>query len=72
MSNLEWMTPKENNNYGTRNQRLSKKVYCVELDKVFNSLTEAAKETNTNVSGISNCLKGRYKTSGGYHWGYAE
>lgn len=72
IANLEWVTAKENCNYGTRNQRLRKSVYCVELDKVFESVLDAAKNTKAKQSAISNCLAGRYKTAGGYHWKYAE
>ena len=78
INNLEWATAKENTNYGTRNQRAgeaigkkrSKKVYCVELDKVFDSMTQAQKELNIN--NISACCRGIYKTAGGYHWEYVE
>ena len=42
VNNLEWMTAEENANYGTRSERignkLGKPVYCVELDKVFDSI----------------------------------
>ena len=41
ISNLEWTTHKDNCNYGTRNQKIKekvgKRVYCVELDKIFDS-----------------------------------
>lgn len=39
LENLEWTSHKDNCNYGTRNERLSKKIYCVELDKVFKSVS---------------------------------
>lgn len=74
--NLEWTTPKENSNYGTRTERVASKkrkpVYCVELDRVFQSMTAAAAELGLRVGGISNCLKGRTRTCGGYHWERVE
>lgn len=70
LENLEWISTKDNCNYGTRNERLSKKVYCIELDKVFNSVSGAAKELGLLGSSISNCLTGRCKTSGGFHFNY--
>lgn len=72
IGNLEWATSKENVNYGTRNKRSSKAVYCVELDKVFDSQTQAAKELKIDRKGISKCCLGAYKTCGGYHWRYYE
>lgn len=45
-----------------------KRVLCVELNKIFNSLQEAQKETAIDYSGISKCCHGRANTAGGYHW----
>lgn len=74
-NNLEWCTGKYNSNYGTRNERMAtaknKKVLCVELNKVFKSITEASLELGTNLTGISECCSGKIKTAGGYHWRYA-
>jgi hypothetical protein len=39
----------------------SKKVYCPELQKEFNSISNAAKFLNVSASGISACCKGEYK-----------
>ena len=76
IANLEWVTPKENMNFGTRKERANrataKKVYCVEIDKIFDSVSSAAKEIGCSAGNISNCLKGRYKTCAGYHWEYAQ
>ena len=72
VENLEWTTAKENDNHGTRNKRISKPVYCEELDKTFKSQTEAAKELGINRCNISNVCKGRLKTTGGYHFRYKE
>ena len=48
------------------------KIYCVELDQYFNSITEASEYINCVNSNISDVLNGRNKTAGGYHWLYAE
>ena len=48
------------------------KVYCVELDMVFNTVIEASNFVGCNKSNISSVLRGRRKTAGGYHWLYAE
>ena len=49
-----------------------KKVYCVELDKVFDCVQVAADAVGVADSNICACLKGRSKTSAGYHWQYFE
>ena len=74
--NLEWCTAKENTNYGTRNKRISEKlrkpVLCVELNQIFPSLTEAARQLCLSVENLSRVLAGRSKTAGGYHFEFAE
>ena len=70
INNLEWTTHKENMNYGTRNKRISKPVYCVELDKVFDSGAQAAKELGLSAGNISSCCNGRIKSVNGYHFNF--
>lgn len=72
INNLEWCDRNYNNNYGSRNQRVCKPVRCIELDRVFESVSQAAQEIGISISGISNCCRGRQKTTGGYHWKYEE
>ena len=68
VSNLEWC----DRIYNLEQANKAKAVYCVELDKVFNSQIEAAKELNIYSTNISACCLGKQKTSGGYHWRYVE
>lgn len=74
VDNLEWMTSKENNNYGTANQRrsktLSKMVICIETGVVYKSMMEVEKQTGILNGSISMACKGKYQTAGGYHWCY--
>ena len=49
-----------------------KRIYCVELDMIFDSITQASEYVGCNSDNISHCLKCRYKTCGGYHWVYDE
>ena len=51
-------------------KRQKKKIYCVELDMIFNSLKEAAKYAGVDSSGITHAAKGEQNTCGGYHWEY--
>ena len=43
-----------------------------ELIKTYNSITDAALETQLPASNICNVLKGKRKSCGGYQWRYAE
>lgn len=83
IDNLEWCSRKYNINYGTRTKKQSlsrqqkgkqkgKAVYCVELDKTFPSLIQAARELSVYGEGIGECCRGKQKTAYGYHWQYAD
>lgn len=49
-----------------------RKVYCIELNLEFESITAAAKYLGVNQSAISGALSGRYKTVKNYHWKYLD
>ena len=85
-SNLEWMSIKDNINYGTHNKRVSearlnhpafsKKVQMFdkktgELLATFPSTNEAGRVTGIANQSISKCCNGKYKSAGGYIWGYS-
>jgi hypothetical protein len=80
VDNLEWCTHIYNQNYGTKNQRISEKnklshgipVYCVELDRVFRSAKEAAEFVGRSGTNITVVCRGKERTCAGYHWRYAE
>lgn len=84
ITNLSWATHQENINYGTRNERAAatrkahgftphggkpkKQVYCVELDKVFDSTNQAARELGLDQGSISKCCNGKRATVGNKHF----
>ena len=86
LENLNLMTPKENSNWGTRNERrankqknrkdLSRPVLQLTLDsnlvKEYPSIMQAYRETGLNNSSICKCCNGKQKTAGGYIWKYAD
>lgn len=49
-------------------------IYCVELDRVFETAKIASAETGANYGHILHCCNGlpQYKTVGGYHWCFAK
>ena len=80
VENLEWMTSKENNNYGTRNERVgdsqSKPIFQYSKSGDFIREWKSAHEVE-RVLGIANshiidCCKGKYKSAYGFIWRYKE
>lgn len=80
VDNLEWMTAKENINYGTRNERSAKAqsksvtqyTKAGEIVKVWSSTHEAARQLGIRQGNISNVALGVNKTCGGFIWKYVE
>ena len=84
VENLEWMTAKENSNYGTRNERigkittktLSKPVAQYtkdgELIKVWQSTREVERQIGFASINISRAARGIHKQSHGFIWKYVE
>lgn len=72
VNNLEWSDSMYNANYGTRNEKIkkahSKKIYCKELDRIFNSQKEAAAELGLDQGNISRVCRGKANTTGGFHF----
>lgn len=58
-------------NSGANNKK-SIKVMCVETGVVYSSSGEAARETGCHQGHISECCNGTHKTTGGFHWRYAN
>lgn len=84
VSNLEWVTSKENNNHGTRNKRASKAISKSNSIPIiatniktgdsteFCSGKDCARQLGLNSTGITNVLKGRRNHTGGYTFKYKE
>lgn len=72
LDNLQWMTRRDSINLafarGTRVPRSRRAVRVVETGEVFPSIREAARELDLWPECIRACLKGKYETTGGYHF----
>ena len=81
---IEWVTPKENNDYGTHNERiskantngkLSKKVLQYTLDDEFVREWPSVAECGRNgfcQSSVAKCCRGEQKTHKGFRFMYEE
>jgi group I intron endonuclease len=54
------------------NNPSARKVLCVELNMVFDTMKEAGTYVGCSPSNICSCCTGKQKTCGGYHWEYAS
>lgn len=76
LDNLEWLTRKENLNYGTHNKKISEAhslgILCVELNERFDSIQSAAKRFNHSRANIWRVLDKPDRTACGYHWKYIK
>lgn len=79
VSNLEWVTYKENTIHACKNNLMKphkRKVMQYDKNKkiikIWVSIIEASKEYKTNPMNIINCCKGINKTAKNYIWEYYE
>ena len=76
VDNLEWATAKENSNYGSRNERLSRKILQYsksgEFVREWTGALEVERELNINHSNIAACCKCKRNFAGGFIWKYKE
>lgn len=49
-----------------------KRVMCIETNKIYNSITDAADSVSVHRTNVSKVCRGIRKTAGGYHWCYID
>lgn len=81
LSNLEWTTAKENTQHSLYRRKGVKKGKIKEVEQysldgkliaVYKSQAEASRKTNINRYTISDVLRGRNRTGGGYIWRFVD
>lgn len=80
VSNLEWASVADNDNHGTRNERMAdakchlpvKQILSDGTTVTFKGAKEASRKTGINRCCIALCCKGIRKTAGGYAWRYTN
>ncbi len=58
------------NKYPEAQLHRRKKVYCVELNEIFESARKASEELGIGQGNISGCCTGKWRKAGGYHFEY--
>lgn len=77
-SNLEWLSVVDNDNHGTRNERMSDAKCRLPVEQVFpdgstmiyKGVKDASRKTGINRCSIALCCKNIRNTAGGYKWRY--
>lgn len=76
VSNLEWMTAKENINHGSRTEKvinkMSKEVYCVNNGKTYINARIAGLDLGISRELIRDTCNGKQKSTKGYTFKYKE
>ena len=80
LENLEWVTAAENTRHaykiGLAKPTVTRPVRCYDMQgnklKDYNSLTEAARDTNSSDEKICDCCKGYRESHNKYQWRYLD
>lgn len=78
--NLEWVSIADNDNHGTRNERMADTKCRLPVEQVsedgviavYKGVKDASRKTGINRCDIALCCKNIRKTAGGYRWRYAD
>lgn len=68
IENLEWMSLKNNSIDGAK--QIQRRVKCIETGIIYDSISQASRETGLDRSSIRKVCRGKLKTCGKLHWEY--
>lgn len=77
--NLEWLSVADNDNYGTRNERMANAKCLQPIEQIlsdgsavrYKGVKDASRKTGINRCSIALCCKNIRNTAGGYKWRYS-
>lgn len=80
VKNLEWASVADNDNHGTRNERMADTKCRLPVEQILSNGTavrykgvkDASRKTGINRCCIALCCKNIRKTAGGYTWRYCN
>lgn len=67
IDNLQWLSHESNVKKSN-----NKQVFCVELNRTFESAMEAGRQLGLDQSCISRCCNGKRRTYKGWHWRFVD
>lgn len=78
--NLEWLSIADNDNHGTRNERMADTKCLLPVEQIlsdgtivrYKGVKDASRKTGINRGCIALCCKNIRKTAGGYKWRYSN
>ena len=62
---------KYNNNYSKQYMKNSRKVICIDTNKLYETAREASNDTGVDYSNLISCCRNKRKTAGKLRWRYA-
>ena len=80
VNNLEWASIADNDNHGTRNERMANTKCKLPVEQIlpdgttieYKGVKDAHRKTGINRCCIALCCKNIRKTAGGYEWRYVD
>jgi hypothetical protein len=76
VDNLYWTDSSENNTHDGKHleirKKLGKLVRCLDDGEIYESLSQAERETGISAVSIGRVCNGRQKTAGGKHWEFVD